>query len=101
VSKLKPNGEIYLSVPNFRHLAWKYVLKRKLEDILPPLFGGQEYAENFHYIAFDKRTLAELMRKVGLVDVREFKAKEFDFTRKDCSRWPLSLNLTGRRPATS
>jgi len=98
VSKLKPNGRIYLSVPNFRYLAWKYILKRRIEDVLPPLFGGQEYPENFHYVAFDKRTLSELMRKVGLVDVTAFKATDLDFTRNDCSRWPLSLNLVGRRP---
>jgi predicted SAM-dependent methyltransferase len=98
VSKLKPSGRIYLSVPNFRHLAWKYLWHRKIEKVLPPLFGGQEYAENFHYIAFDKRNLSELMRKVGLVEVAPFKAAQFEFTANDCSRWPLSLNLSGRKP---
>jgi hypothetical protein len=62
------------------------------------LFGGQEYPENFHYVAFDKRTLSDLMRKVGLVEITQFKAADLDFTRNDCSRWPLSLNLVGRRP---
>jgi predicted SAM-dependent methyltransferase len=98
VSKLKPNGLIYLAVPDFPYLAWSYFWKRKLENILPPLFGGQEYAQNFHLVAFDKRTLRKLMGEVGLVDVEIFKARDFEFTRNDCSRWKLSLNMVGRRP---
>jgi hypothetical protein len=100
VRKLKPGGRIFLSVPNFRYLAMRYLLKGKIESVLPPLLGGQEYRENFHYCAFDKRSLGALMRKVGLMEVERFKAKDYDFTAHDCSRWPLSLNMVGRRGAT-
>lgn len=100
VQKLKPGGRIFISVPNFRYLATRYLLKGKIESILPPLFGGQEYRENFHYCAFDKRTLGALMRGVGLQDVKNFKATDYDFTAHDCSRWPLSLNMVGRRGPT-
>jgi len=96
-SKLKPGGRIYLSVPNCRYLAWKYLWKQKIEQVLPPLLGGQEYAENFHYVAFDKRSLTKLMNRAGLTDVAEFKAKDLPFTAHDCSRWRLSLNLVGTR----
>jgi SAM-dependent methyltransferase len=100
VRKLKPGGRIFIAVPNFRYLAARYLLKGKIENILPPLLGGQEYRENFHYCAFDKRSLGALMKKVGLQDVGSFKASDYDFTAHDCSRWPLSLNMVGRRGPT-
>ncbi|HTL18181.1 MAG TPA: glycosyltransferase, partial [Patescibacteria group bacterium] len=97
-SKLKHGGRIYLSVPNFRYLAWKYLWKGKIDQVLPPLLGGQEYPENFHYVVFDRKSLTRVMNKAGLADVATFKAREIPFTRHDCSRWPLSLNLVGTRP---
>jgi predicted SAM-dependent methyltransferase len=98
VRKLRPGGQAFVAVPDFAYLAWRYLYRRKLSLILPPLFGGQEYPENFHYTAFDRRELTKLMQAAGLTDIKPFKAKAVWFARFDCSQWKLSLNLTGRKP---
>ncbi|MFT3780476.1 MAG: glycosyltransferase [Nibricoccus sp.] len=95
--KLRPGGKLYVAVPDVRFLFLAYVLGTPLKRILPPLFGGQEYPTNFHYVGFDRKTLTEHLRNAGFAHVELFDARKFGFTRWDCSSWPLSLNLVAQK----
>ena len=96
--KLRPGGALYLSVPDARFLALAHLTGTPLSNIVPPLMGGQDYAENFHYNAFDRKTLARHLRAAGFVNISLFDPRRHAFTQWDCSRWPLSLNLTACKP---
>jgi Glycosyl transferases group 1 len=97
-SKLRPGARLYVSVPDARILSVFYVLGRRLDKILPPLFGGQEHGGNFHFTAFDFRTLRVRLRDAGFSDIRIFDPARLPFTGFDCSRWPLSLNVVAENP---
>jgi predicted SAM-dependent methyltransferase len=96
--RLAPGGELLLSVPDFRYLSFFYLFGRRLSQVLPPLFGGQDYAGNFHHTAFDYRLLAAELRGAGFVSVETFDPYEYPFTAQDCSRWALSLNVRAVAP---
>ncbi|NWF75121.1 MAG: class I SAM-dependent methyltransferase, partial [Nitrospirae bacterium] len=98
ISKLKEGGEIYISVPDFEYLCKKYLETKRIEDILPPLFGGQDYKENFHFNAFDEVLLSKCLKELGLVNISKFNPFLYNFTKKDCARWELSLNVKGQKP---
>lgn len=104
-SRLKPGGVLRLSVPNFETIVRMYQEKKQIEDILPPLMGGQGYKDNFHYAAFDKLFLTHLLRKNGFKKVRQWNPATApyhsfdDWAGKTISlyekEWPISLNLEG------
>ena len=104
---LKPGGILRLSVPNFSVIVSMYQEKHALQDILPPLMGGQGYAANFHYGAFDERYLEKLLLESGFRAVRrwdpttaadhpfnDWAGRYFPLYDKS---WPISLNLEGIR----
>lgn len=102
--KLCPGGLLRLSVPDFEYLVSDYIQAKQQgqrwwtdRNILPPLFGGQDYATNFHYNAFDFEYLSTLLVEAGFADVRRYSCDELDFVTDDCSPWPLSLNMIGRK----
>jgi hypothetical protein len=96
-SKLSDGGKIFISVPNFRYLAFKYFLGWGIDKILPPLMGGQEYKENFHYVAFDFKNLSRCLKDAGFSEIKIFNPKKYWFTGYDCSRWRLSLNVVAKK----
>jgi predicted SAM-dependent methyltransferase len=95
--KLGPGGKLYLAVPDMRFLTLAYVLGAPTSRVWPPLFGGQEYPTNFHYVGFDRKTLTSLLKKVGFSRVSLFEPNKQPFARWDCSSWPLSLNLVAEK----
>jgi predicted SAM-dependent methyltransferase len=59
---LKPNGKLRISVPDFDHIITIYNdTKNNIKYISPPLMGGQDYAENFHFEVFNKNYLEQLL----------------------------------------
>ena len=96
--KLRPGGRLYVAVPDCRFLALALVTGTSLKHIVPPLMGGQEYPGNTHFNAFDRKTLKRLLCEAGYSNPRLFDAYRYPFTQWDCSRWPLSLNMTALRP---
>lgn len=102
---LKPGGILRLSVPNFSVIVDMYEGEHRVEDILPPLMGGQGYPANFHYTAFDEAFLRSLLIKAGFRDVHIWDpASAQYYTFNDWAgrqyplygkQWPISLNLEG------
>lgn len=76
---LKPGGVLRVSVPDLMkvsemHSSGKYPLKK----LLGFLYGGQTYAENFHYVGFDFNMLKEDLEELGYTDVKLWDWKEVD-----------------------
>lgn len=90
--KLKPGGVLKIAVPDF---AW--IAKAYLDGLEVPIegytLGGQTAPDDFHKALFDVRTLGELLRGAGLVDVAQWEPDA-----NDCSRLPVSLNLRAVKP---
>lgn len=67
---LLPGGRLCLSVPDFDRILEIYQLTGGcLEDVLPPLFGGQDYPFNFHYTVFNKVSLSRALYDAGFAKV--------------------------------
>lgn len=69
---LKPGGILRIAVPGFEELVAIYQKYKDLNLILGPLVGGQTYEYNFHYMAFDFKTLSERLKKIGFKDVARY-----------------------------
>ncbi len=100
---LKDGGILRLSVPDFDVIVGMYRERKRIEDIVSPLMGGQGYPANFHASVFNERYLTESLFKSGFRDVRPWDpatAAYHDFddwsgrTIALCgARWHISLNL--------
>jgi len=67
---LKPDGKLYLSVPDFRAMADLYVKKNiPLHKFLGPLYGKRvsdfERGPIYHKTVYDYASLGELLRFIG------------------------------------
>jgi predicted SAM-dependent methyltransferase len=103
VRVLRPSGTLRISVPDFATLARAYVQGTPLGQVAGQILGGQDYRLNFHMAIFDEPHLSEMLRSVGLQNVRRWDPEAVDgHAFKDDSSavfrsgsdWvPLSLNL--------
>lgn len=80
---LKPGGELWLSVPDFRAVIMRYAETNDLNELRGLLYGGQDWPGNEHRTIWDYMTLkAELKQagftKVDSYDWREGPAKDVD-----------------------
>lgn len=62
---LKPGGTLRLAVPNFESACKWYNQTGDLKSIMGILYGGQDYNENYHYTAFDFKSLSADLQKIG------------------------------------
>jgi predicted SAM-dependent methyltransferase len=69
---LKPGGILRISVPDFAHLCEVYQRYGRLDLVIGPLFGGQDYLYNIHYNVFDLPTLTKELEAAGFTDVRRY-----------------------------
>ena len=103
VRVLKPGGTLRISVPSFESLSKIYQKNGKLVSVIGPLMGGQTYVQNFHYNAFDTKSLTEYLNKAGLTAIhpwdyrRTSHADYWDFSQATTEEIPTSLNLEGRK----
>lgn len=106
---LKPGGRLCLSVPDFDLVLDIYDgTGRRIPVILNALMGGQEYAYNYHRVAFNKEYLTNLLLAAGFRQVREW-APDDGGVGHDVNDWsrrpfvvngrayPVSLNLEAER----
>lgn len=69
---LKPGGVLRTSVPDFEKLCEIYQLYKKIELVIGPIFGKQDYLYNIHYNVFDYEMLANALKDVGFLDVNPY-----------------------------
>lgn len=100
---LKPGGILRLGVPNFETIVDIYQHTKNIDSVSGPLFGGQDYQHNFHYVAFDMSSLAKLCRQAGFSSIRQWdpaRVDNHDFDDTTSNIWKIqeksfliSLNL--------
>lgn len=69
---LRPGGILRLSVPDWEALIRIYQASGRLETVIGPLFGRQDYLYNIHYTVFDERTLRTELEAAGLVGIHRY-----------------------------
>jgi hypothetical protein len=91
---LKPNGKLRISVPDFDHIISIYnATNHEIEYISPPLMGGQDYSENFHFEVFNKNYLEKLLQANKFINVIQWNPLEVEY--HDFEDWAsktLSIN---------
>lgn len=106
---LAPRGVVRVSVPDFDQLVDIYLDNdRDMPSVLQPLMGGQDYAFNFHYTAFNAADLSRQFVDVGFVAPRRWQfGSEMYMSLPDWSgrsisyngkSYPVSLNLEASKP---
>ena len=102
---LQPGGVLRLSLPDFRQLVELYVLRGfKLDAVLGPIMGRQDYPENTHYCIYDVESLFCLLRQVGFTGMRIYDPRsvwppEFDdYSLAIMDGQYISLNVEAVKP---
>lgn len=98
--KLKPDGVLRVSVPDFNLIAQGYTEKKiSLNSFKFLLMGGQDYQYNFHKSVFDHKELKQHLLKAGFSSIEAFDTlSDFgvdlgDWSTKTIAGHPVSLNL--------
>jgi len=91
VRVLTPGGLLRLSVPDFADIARRYATGEKInaQDFV---MGSQRDDNDYHRSLWDEATLRSLMGQIGLTDITRWEGDP-----QDCSGYPISLNLQGRK----
>jgi predicted SAM-dependent methyltransferase len=71
VSLLEDGGKLVSVVPDVETMVAERAAGRlSFDDFVEVMYGGQEYAGDFHFSGFSKDTLATLLEEAGLEDVK-------------------------------
>jgi SAM-dependent methyltransferase len=69
---LKSDGVLRIAVPDFEQVVAHYNKFKDLNVLRGFLYGGQTYAENYHYCAWDFETIKADLEKIGFKDVKRY-----------------------------
>lgn len=76
-------GIVRIAVPDFAACCEWYRRTGDLPSITGLLFGGQNHPKNNHFIAFDKRTLTDALKRVGFRYVRPWDWRKTEHSQFD------------------
>ena len=76
---LKNGGKLRLSVPDFDAIIKRYQKTKDLNDLMGMLYGGQDYADNFHHYIWTFNTLKNDLIKVGFKTVYQYNPLETEY----------------------
>lgn len=69
---LRPGGEILIITPNFAYIAHGYVEGwMDYTESRNRMFGGQDYAGNYHFTMFDSVSMAQALENTGFRNIRD------------------------------
>lgn len=74
--KLKKNGCLRLSVPDFSKVHLWYKKTHRLEDLLGLVIGGQKTQYDYHKMIFDKKFLSDMLARSGFFDIKKWNWRE-------------------------
>ncbi len=106
---LVSGGHIRIAVPDFEAVVQEYLSGTPLACLQGLLYGGQTYDYNFHYVAFDFKSLSQLLSGAGFEAVERYRWQEFlpaDYDDYSRAYWPhmdfengrlMSLNVIARK----
>jgi len=93
---LAPGGLLKISVPDFGKLANAYVSGKAPELFTDFVMGSHSDADDVHHSLFDQTRLVNLLAECDFTHITRWDASQ----ELDCSRYPISLNIMARKPAT-
>jgi predicted SAM-dependent methyltransferase len=108
---LAPGGLLRTSVPDFAALAEVYRRTGRLDLVMGPLFGRQDYLYNIHYNVFDAQTLQRDLEDAGFCDIAQYDWRQTEHAHLDDYSQAyiphmdkdkgvlISLNVQARKPA--
>jgi len=108
---LQPGGKLFLSVPDFEAVVDYYTKTKDLPSLMGLLYGGQDYAENFHCTCWDFSAMKSALEKAGFMEISRYNWKEYFNGFDDYSKCYLphmdiengmlmSLNVMASKPIT-
>ena len=80
---LSVGGTLRLSVPDFENIVNMYNSDYPLKNLMGFLYGGQTYEYNYHYLAFDFKTLKDDLESIGFKDVKLWDCRETEHVYMD------------------
>jgi len=69
---LKVNGTLRIAVPDFEAVTNHYNKFKDLSKLRGFLWGGQTYAQNYHYCGWDFDTLKSDLESIGFKDIKRY-----------------------------
>lgn len=97
---LKPNGILYIAVPDFERAAYLYLKTGMSPWLRNWICGDQGYPTAYHYSIYDVHSLKALLKEAGFVDITRVTSFPLDLHKEDCSQLvstfdnkSVSLNL--------
>jgi SAM-dependent methyltransferase len=69
---LKEGGILRIAVPDFEKIVEHYNENRNLELLRGFLYGGQTYAQNYHYCSWDFQSLSNDLIKIGFKEIKRY-----------------------------
>lgn len=88
---LSKNGVLRITVPDFEAVCKLYSLTGDMKNVIGPLYGGQDYEYNFHYNAFDFKSLKDYLVKAGFKDIKRYDWRQtihVDYDDYSQAYWP-------------
>ena len=70
---LKPDGELYISVPDFEQVCRRYISGELLSNLRGFLNGGQRNEYDIHYDVFDEKRLTAALSLVGFKNIERYR----------------------------
>jgi len=80
---LKEGGTLRIAVPDFEKVVEHYNKNHDLQAIRGFLYGGQTYPQNYHYCAWDFKTLASDLETIGFKDVKLYDWRQTEHSHID------------------
>lgn len=81
--KLKKNGILRIAVPDFEKVIIWYQRTKHIIDIVGLVSGGQKTKYDYHKMIYDKKSLTEILLKMGFQDVREWDWRQTEHSKFD------------------
>ncbi len=69
---LQPGGMLYLSTPDFESIVNHYNQFGNISSLIGLLYGGQDYAENFHHTCWDFTSLKTELEIAGFYQIERY-----------------------------
>ena len=75
---LKPTGNLYMSVPDFKSVCKEYLENGDLDRLIGITIGGQKNDEDLHGMLFDYQILSTEMDRIGFKNIQRYDWKNFE-----------------------
>lgn len=69
---IKPGGKLRVAVPDFSQICEVYRKFQRLDLVVGPIFGRQDYLYNIHYNIFDESSLTASLQATGFSNILRY-----------------------------